>query len=106
MRIAEFHNADQRLQRRSTAATAAAVERRHPVGHQPPSTGSALEFIRNSAVDARNYYRSAGRPTPRHSSAQPVRRHALGGPIKRGQGLFLLQLRGAPVESKGDYGGR
>ncbi len=63
--------------------------------------GSVYEFLRNSALDARNYFNKAAVP--------PFQRNqfgaSLGGPIQTEQDLRLRQLRGLPPAPASDRRG-
>ena len=54
--------------------------------------GSAFEFIRNSAVDAKNYFDSATQPIPEFRQNQFG--GAVGGPVKKDKAFFFANYEG------------
>jgi hypothetical protein len=56
--------------------------------------GTVFEFLRNSALDARNYFDQATIPEFQRNQFGG----SLGGPIRKGQAVSLRQLRRLPAE--------
>lgn len=57
--------------------------------------GTAYEFFRNAALDARNFFAPADQPTPKYQRNQFG--FALGGPIRKDKTFFFLDYEGSRI---------
>jgi len=58
--------------------------------------GSAYDFLRNSALDARNFFAPRGQPTPFHENQFGG---ALGGPLVKGKTFFFINYDGQRIDN-------
>ena len=81
-----------RVERSSTCVTKAGTNRFH---------GSAFEFLRNSSMDAKNYFDDPAQPIP------PFKRNefggSFGGPIIRDRTFFFVDYQGRRIRTSDTF---